>query len=415
MANIHNYIDSLVPDKKNEYTGMFAGKNLIFITAEAFSKEAIDPVLTPTLYRMATQGIQVSNYYQPTWGASTTSGEFANMTGLIPTHGAGSMQATIDKDMHWTLGNQLIRQGYFSRAYHNHKYTFYDRNLTHQNLGYEQFIALGNGLEDKITDQWPESDLEMMEATIDDYIDQQPFSIYYMTVSGHGTYTWRGNSMSVKNREYVEDLDAGTGVKCYKAANIELDRAMEYLIGRLEEAGIADDTLIVIGADHYPYTLETSETTDEWESALDELYGFHVSTVMDRDHNALIIWSGSLEKRSTPIVVDAPTYSLDIIPTVSNLMGLPYDSRLMVGRDILSDATPLVIWPNHTWLTDKAFYDAVSGEVTVFEGHEEEVTDEYIADIRRMVDNRFRFSIDVLEVDYFRALSEAIGETDSQE
>ena len=58
VAKIHNYVNSLTPSSKNEYTGLFAGKNLILITAEGFSKEVIDPELTPTLYRLANEGIQ---------------------------------------------------------------------------------------------------------------------------------------------------------------------------------------------------------------------------------------------------------------------------------------------------------------------------------------------------------------------
>ena len=71
---LHHYINSLTPARENQYTGLFKGKNLILITAEAFTKQVIDPKLTPTLYRMATRGIQFTDYYQPAWGGSTTTG-----------------------------------------------------------------------------------------------------------------------------------------------------------------------------------------------------------------------------------------------------------------------------------------------------------------------------------------------------
>ena len=48
IASLHKYVASQTPAKENEYTGLFKGKNLIFITAEAFSAEVIDPQLTPT-------------------------------------------------------------------------------------------------------------------------------------------------------------------------------------------------------------------------------------------------------------------------------------------------------------------------------------------------------------------------------
>ena len=42
ISKLHSYVASLQPSSTNACTGLFAGKNLIFITAEAFSKEVID-------------------------------------------------------------------------------------------------------------------------------------------------------------------------------------------------------------------------------------------------------------------------------------------------------------------------------------------------------------------------------------
>ena len=157
VASIHNYVNSLAPSRQNEFTGMFKGKNLILITAEAFSAELIDPELTPTLYRMATEGIQFKEYYQPAWGASTTTGEFSNLIGLVPIQGGSSMNETYQQKLFLTMGNQLQKLGYHSTAYHNHLKDFYHRNNTHPHLGYDEFIARYGGLEIKGT--WPESDL----------------------------------------------------------------------------------------------------------------------------------------------------------------------------------------------------------------------------------------------------------------
>lgn len=402
VAATHSYVATLTPSRQNEYTGLFSGKNLIFITAEAFSKEVIDPVLTPTLYRMYTKGICFTDYYQPAWGGSTSTGEYSNLTGLVPTYGVSSMLESAENNMYFTLGNQLRRLGYFSRAYHPHTYTYYDRDLTHENLGYERYIGLGNGLEDKITEQWPESDLELMEATVDDYIDCRPFSIYYMTVSGHAEYNWKGNAMSQKHQQQVEELDAPESVKAYLTANLELESAMTYLLDRLEEAGIAEDTVIVLGTDHYPYGLE-SLPSEEYSSALEDLYGFSCDAPWDRDHSALLIWSGCLEGEK-PIVVDDPVYSLDIVPTVSNLMGLAYDSRLLAGRDALSDTAPLVLWGDYSWITDRARYNAQTGQYTVREGCEDLVDEAYYAAVRDTVANKILFSKNVLDTDYYEIL-----------
>ena len=71
LISMHKYFAAQPATKKNKYTGMFKGKNLIVITAEAFSHYVIDKDRTPTLYRLATKGIHFTNYYQPAWGVST--------------------------------------------------------------------------------------------------------------------------------------------------------------------------------------------------------------------------------------------------------------------------------------------------------------------------------------------------------
>src|SRR5690606_30821418 len=102
----------------------------------------------------------------------------------------------------------------------------------------------------------PESDVEMIDVTTDEYVHDEPFHAYYMTVSGHLLYNWGGNFIAAKNRQLVQDLPYGEAGKAYLATQIELDRALGLLLDRLEEAGVADRTLIVLSADHYPYGLE---------------------------------------------------------------------------------------------------------------------------------------------------------------
>ena len=400
-----NYPKATKPKpKKNEYTGMFKGKNLILITAEAFSREVIDPELTPTLYRLANEGICFEDYYQPMWGGSTSSGEFSVLTGLVSASGTNSIKDSRQQDLFLSIGKQLQKQGYFSAAYHDHLYTFYDRDKTHTYYGYDTFMGLHNGMEEGVDEVWPESDLQMMDFTVPKYIDKQPFSIYYMTVSGHCRYNYLGNKMSKKNYDAVKDLDCSETVKCYLASQLELEYAMESLVRQLEEAGIADDTLIVLTADHYPYGLEGGTTWGNAKDYVAELYGYDPTSEIQRDHNALIMWSGCLEGKN--IKIETPTYSLDILPTISNLFGVEFDSRLLVGRDVFSDAEPIVLWYDYSWVTDKGSYNSETRKFTPAPGVE--VDDAYVERIKNIVYNKIYYSREVQNVDYFNYLSEAM-------
>lgn len=407
IANIHQYVSGLSGTKQNQYTGLFRGKNLILIAAESFSAEVIDKEKTPTLYRLANNGIKFDEFYQPTWGGSTSTGEFSIFTGIVPTDGVQSMYKITDgHDLSFTIGNKLINEGYFSAAYHNGTYTYYSRNLTHTKFGYDTFTAFGNGLEKGVnTEGWPASALEMMEYTLPQYIDKEPFSIYYMSVSGHGFYTGFQNSMSEKNYDEVKDMDYSETVQAYFAANYELEHALSYLVGELEHTGIADDTVIVICADHYPYALEEGESWGNDEDYLAELYGYKVRYNYERDHNACIIWSGCLENENKEMATEiiSPCYSLDILPTLCNLFGVEYDSRLLVGRDVLSDTPALVIWPDFSWKTDSGYYNYNTNE---FIPSNENIpyNQQYIDSINNTVKNKINYSKAVLNYDYFKII-----------
>lgn len=396
---INEYVRSLTPSRKNEYTGLFKGKNLIMITAEAFSAEVINPELTPTLYRLAAKGINFTDYYQPS-SAGTTGGEYQNIFGMLPTDGGMSLKNTAGHLNYYTMGSQLNRLGYYGKAFHNNNYTYYDRDITHNNLGYSDgFMGYGNGMEQYVENRWPQSDYEMISGTLPTYIDRQPFNVYYMTVSGHSSYTRTGNSMTSRHWDRVKDLPYSDTVKGYLAANLDFEDALAYLVKELEAKGIADDTVICISSDHFPYGLDSDAALGNMPY-LSELYGYNVTNYFERDHSCLIIWSGCLEKRE-PIVVDAPTFSLDILPTLSNLFGTEFDSRLLPGRDALSGAEALVFNTNYDWKTDLGIYYAASGsfvpkdEMTV-------VPDGYVDSVKTKVRNKIKYCKGVLDTDYFR-------------
>ncbi|MCQ2417737.1 MAG: sulfatase-like hydrolase/transferase [Oscillospiraceae bacterium] len=401
-ASLAAYVNSLKPSGKNEYTGIFEGKNLIFITAEAFSREAIRKDITPTLYRLMTTGIRLKDYYQQA-SAGTTGGEFQNLFGLLPMKGGASVPSfTGGGNTHFTMGSQLNRLGYWGKAYHNNSATFYNRNTTHNKLGYsEGFMGYGTGMEKYVKYEWPESDLDMITGTMEEYLDQEHFNVYYMSVSGHSGYSYYGNRMSQKNWDAVKDMTYSDTVKAYFAANIELDRALEALVSELEKRGLADDTVICISPDHFPYGLDDNAAFGHMQY-LSELYGYNVENIIQRDHNAAVIWCGCLEDEKQ-VVINTPSSALDLVPTLSNLFGLDFDSRLFPGRDVLSDAEPLYFDRDYNWKTDKGYY--LSSTQTFYPNHASDVvSDEYIERIKAIVRNKVNYCKGVIDSNYFAHL-----------
>ena len=311
------------------------------------------------------------------------------------------MQDAVGKTMCLTLGNQLRQRGYFSRAYTNYfSFDYEHQDLTLPNLGYDELLGIGNGLDLVMTKQWPYSDREMIDATITEYLDRQPFSVYYMTCSGIGIYKTMGNKMAEIHWDEVEDLPYSDTVKGYIAANMEVEYALRDLVAALEDAGIADETVIVLSSSEYPYALEKDEDYGNFEDYLGELYGKPVENCFERDHSALIIWSGCLEGKHYKVTT--PTSSLDILPTLSNLFGLEYDSRLFVGRDVFSDQEPLVFWPDGSWKTDKYSYNQDTRVYSSADGTD--ITYDYAMEHHHAVEDKISFSKTVLETDLYALL-----------
>jgi len=318
---------------------------------------------------------------------------------MLPTEGGSSLKMTQKYNNYMTMGNQLNRLGYYGKAYHNNTYTYYDRDKTHINLGYSDgYMGYGNGMEKYVTKKWPESDLEMFQGTIPEYIDKEKFNIYYMTVSGHSGYAPGSNAMATKNMDRVADLDYSDDVKGYIACNLELEDALAYMVKALEDKGIADDTVIVLTGDHFPYGLDNDAALGKMP-LLSELYGYNVENYLQRDHNDLIIWSGCLEKMD-PITVDTPVSTIDILPTLSNLFGLEWDSRLLPGRDVFSDALPLYYNLNYDFKTELGTYINSTKTFTPV-SKDVDIPENYVDSIKKIIRNRINYMSGVLETDYF--------------
>ena len=383
------YLSNATPTRKNNYTGLLKDYNLITICAESFCPWFISEELTPTLYKLSHTGILFENYYG-TFQSVTTNGEYTMCMGLYPdmsrTKTDSSFNVAGTNYLPFCLGNALKGMGYQAWAYHDYIGDFYNRNITHANMGYT-FKAADSGLAMKI--DWPSSDLEMMEASVDDYINSgEPFHAYYMTFSGHYQYNW-DNAMSAKNRDAVKDLPYSEPVKAYIACNLELENALTYLMQRLEQAGVADKTCIVLTNDHYPYGL----TEDEYN----KLAGREMDLTFEKYRNSFICYVPGLSEN---IVVDEYCSTADILPTLLNLFGVDYDSRLLAGTDALSNGVHIAVLSDKSFLTKSFRYDA--GTEAVIPADESIViSDEQLEAYRLYVDNKFQMSSNIVNSDYY--------------
>nr|MCR5500579.1 sulfatase-like hydrolase/transferase [Acetatifactor sp.] len=189
----------------------------------------------------------------------------------------------------------------------------------------------------------------------------------------------------------------------YIACHIELDKALEYILQQLEEAGKLENTVIVMSADHYPYAM----TTEEYE----ELAGKSLSYGKDVFRNNLILWNVAFEDE--PVIVNKPCCSVDILPTLLNLLGMDYDSRMYAGKDIFCDEEGMVIFNDRSFVTDGVIYNRktketlwqkdMTGEYVVPAAQQED----YLKQKQQEVKDIYQFSAYVLQENYYTDIEAA--------
>jgi len=388
---LHEYFKNINGTLENEYTSMFENKNVVVIIAESFSSLSVKEDLTPTLYKLINEGFTFNNYYSTSM-YSTVGGEFQFNTGLYPLSGCTDIWKAGTNTWSQGIANMFKKNGYSTYAYHDNTYNYLDRDKYIASLGFDNYEGCGNGIECKMDCRgWTESDLEMIDSTYKDYINDDKFMVYYTTVSGHGLYTFDAsvNSMGRKYKDFIYDCGYtySEPVTAYLSSMVELDKALESLINHLNEYDKLDDTLIVLLPDHYPYYLE--------EDQLNELAGGYIEQYIDVSKNNLIIYNSTMEN----VQVDKVGSTIDVLPTLYNLMGFDYDSRFFVGNDILSNVAGLAMFGNNSWVSDKGkYYTSLDKFIST---NDEEISDEYIDKICKIVNNRTNLSLKIVQNDYY--------------
>ncbi len=408
VAWLASYMNTVKPTKKNDYTGIFNGYNVVFLSLEAFSGAAISKELTPTLYKLSNECFVFNNFYTPLYYGSTNAGECQNLLGLYPKQGSPmSLQESgrLGTNCYFSLGPQLSKLGYHNIGFHN-GWEMYDRAETMWNLGYSDWYYLANGLKAEKTAsgnyKWPQRDTFMIENTLDMYVnDSVPFNAYYMTISGHTPYSWSWVALQYKDE--LADYDWSSTTKAYVATVMEVDSALAALLKGLEEAGQLDRTLIVAVADHIPYTgVEIlGELTGNYYGTSDMARNCN-ERYLDTEvyRNTLIMWTGSMKER---VEINKVCTQVDILPTVLNLLGLEYDSRMLPGTDMLSSDPGLVIFYSKSWRSDNGLYNSFTQEFTQREGlhMSDEAIQAYVDKMNKIVECKRDMTQLILQTDFY--------------
>lgn len=391
----------------NEKTGLLDGKNLIYVMIEAYDYIGMDQVLTPTLYKMMTQGWNFSHHYTPKFDTGTSDSELISETSLVPRRDTNVYAEFADNTWKNSIFSLFNAAGYSTHAYHNWSDEFYPRKEMMESLGcedYEDWTDFKEEYGEDITIPGWQSDYDLFRFTTDKFINEDKFMTMYITSSTHFPYN---TNWDVLGNKYLDEInkvhpDYPEDVKHYISKAMELDKGMEYLLETLEEAGKLDDTAIVFFADHHPLNMNLNYLYDCTPAIDDDGTTINRSEGMNEFRSPLVIYCPSILGDETFTDV---TSTYDILPTVLNLYNLNYDPRFYLGTDYFSEQESIVYFPDGDWTTNKGTYYAATNEFVPAD-ESVSVDDSYITNNTARVNNAFNISLMIYQTDYFKYRSE---------
>lgn len=385
---------------KNDYTGMFKGKNLIVLMIESGSNVLKNyPEYFPNFAKLYNNGWSWENAFSPRNACSTGNNEMTGITSLYTINNTCTINTYKDNTYYESLFNLFNRANYHTSSYHDYTDHFYYRSIYHPNMGSQNYYDV-NKLGIKLGSEyqpWP-SDVELIEKAVPHFIDEDKYMAWLTTVSSHMTYK---NSSKTGDMylDLYKDEDWDITAKRYMSKLKIVDNAIGELLQELEDNGKLEDTVIMLFADHYPYGLS--------DDAFSEIAKYDTSSNGDTDRTPFIIYNPSLEAKK----FDDYTTFVNILPTLANLFALDYDPRLYGGTDLLSDSyEEIVVFADGSWRTDIAYYDATKSKINYIGA--DKYTDEEIISINTKVKNEMKMDNLAIKTNYFAYLENGLKTND---
>ena len=376
----------------NQYTNMYAGKNVIVIHAESMMTNAMYQTfngqeVTPNLNRIAKSGLFFSNFYSQVSVGTSSDSELTYNTTLMPTKSGTAFVSYSDKT-YISTPKLLSEKGYYTFSMHANTASFWNRQVMHKNLGYDRFYSkvdyevnkeniIGLGLADK---EFFKQSIEKLEKINSEHknwygllimlTNHTPFS----DVEKYGEFpvdiienvTKEDGTVEQIVHPYMEGTKLGNYFKSAHYADAALG---EFMTG-LEEKGLLDNSIVVIYGDHdarlskkeytklYNYNFETNEFLDEDDPNYKEYdsYQYELGRKVP-----FIIWSKDMQSKGINKEITNVMGMYDAMPTLGNMLG--FYNKYALGHDIFEiGENNIVVFPNGNWLTNKMYYNSQKAE-----------------------------------------------------
>ena len=425
--NYRNYY-SCKWDKKsnsNQFTNIFKDKNVLFIHAESIQNFLIDlnidgKYITPNINKFAREGIYFSKFYPQISVGTSSDTEFTLQTGLLPSSNGTVFVNYYDRD-YKSLAQYFNNNGYYTFSMHGNDREYWNREIMHERLGYEDFYAQDNYIIPSIDSSeyigLGISDKEFFRQSIpmirDIKNDNKKYFGTVITLSNHSPF----NDIE-KYGEFDIDLSFldNTTMENYIKSSHYADEAFGEFISSIKNSDLSDDLVIVFYGDHesriskkefdllYNYDKETGDLLDKSHPLYVDVNQYYYELLRN---TPLIIWSNDQEFN---MQISEVMGMYDVLPTIANMFG--FKEFFSLGHDIFSNEENIVVFPNGNILTDKVYYSELNDEFITFTN--DAINSDYIDSIKNYANNVLEVSNGIIKYDLIKRIGKDVGVCDEK-
>ncbi len=427
LKNFNEYYSANEKSPVNEYTDIFAGKNIIAIHAESMQNFVIGlefngVEVTPNLNKLAATGIYFDNFYSQVSVGTSSDAEFTLNTSLMPANIGTAFGNYFDKE-YVTIPKLLKEKGYYTFAMHGNNADYWNRRVMHKNLGYDRLYAkddfeidevIGLGLSDVSFFKQAVQKLKVIKEENDKFYGT------FIMLTNHTPFseTDKYGEFDVSLKETVLNPETGVleeivypymeGTKLgnyFKSVHYA-DYALGVFLEELEKNNLLENTVIILYGDHdarlsesdYIRLYNYDKTTDGILPETDPNYvEFNDYSYELNRKVPFIIWSNDRTEKAETISNVMGMY--DVMPTLGNMFG--FYNEYALGHDIFDiKENNIVVFPNGNWLTNEVYYNSQLQESYII--NNSIISQEYIDQNTLYAEKLLSVSNDILVFDLIK-------------
>ncbi|MBI4559886.1 MAG: sulfatase-like hydrolase/transferase [Candidatus Hydrogenedentes bacterium] len=305
---------------------------------------------TPNLDRLASEGLRFTNFYVN--GPVCSPSRVGFMTGRFPSSLAihshyatpelntqRGMPQALDPNVA-TLADTLKPAGYVT----GHFGKWHMGDIVPREYGFDEYrVVAGGGTQawNREGDFWRRSSELVVDAALQ-FIEEhraEPFFVNVWTLHPHAPLDPSEEQMDLYKR-FNNGRATGkftTPFAVFYGTVTEMDRQIGRLLAKLDELGIADNTIVLFSSDNGPEDIHLTETAHSGVGSPGPFRGRKRSLYEGGVRTPLIVrWSGQISGNA----VDRTTVlsGVDFLPSLCRIVGVSIPKGLPLDGEELSDA-----------------------------------------------------------------------------